>query len=173
MTDLERMLLVGLRAQESMEKVAGWGEVALGGGLTLAGVLGAGVLTAINRKKSARRLAIQQDESWNRLISKYPEFKNDNEARSNFDAIFSVAPSVGSIPQYVAPIMRQAKTYGTEGLPLEIAKGLKEIDWRDAQTQEIRDRIPTSLNVARGIGVGAADAAARSTVDRAIRSVAD
>ena len=163
MTDLERMVLVEIRVGSGMQKTAAATDLLWGAGAALTGIAGFGVLNAIKHKRIARRLAEQHTSSWSKLVNKYPEFKDDPDAKSNFDAIFSIAPRIGAIPQYTAPIMRQAKTYGTEGIPLEVAKVLQEIDWHSLQSQQIRDTLPGNITLLQDLsGRGAAAGLARA-----------
>lgn len=162
MTDLERMLMVSLKTEERMEKIASNDPIYAAMAITLTGLLGATVIDAIRDNQEARAFRRNQQASWYKLTTKYPEFGKDPEAASNFYAIFQVSPEIGSVPQFVAPILRQARSYGTEGFPLEAVKALQDVDNSVAMRREMYARRPGSGTRIRDIMASNADEGARA-----------
>lgn len=99
----------------------------------LSAVIGGGVVAAAERainaafsqKGGSRRLA------WNRLVKRYPEF-DDDQHRELFEAVHAFSPTVASVSSTVAPILRSASDYGTEGIDIGTAKTLSSIEGRSA-----------------------------------------
>jgi hypothetical protein len=151
MTDLERMLMVSLKTEERMEKIASNDPIYAAMAITLTGLLGATVIDAIRDNQEARAFRRNQQASWYKLTTKYPEFGEDPEAASNFHAIFQVSPEIGSVPQFVAPILRQARSYGTEGFPIDTVRSLQSASQMAAQSRESYAKRPGSATRIRNL----------------------
>jgi len=130
MTDAEKLVNLDEHLHSEMFKQASIGTtVAIAGVGGLATLLASAILSSIAKKGYSKNLSKHRETSWKQLVKSYPEFKENAPVnRSNFDALFSVSPRIGSSPQFIAPILRQANDYATSGIPIETASMLANIE---------------------------------------------
>lgn len=129
----ERALAGAISLQQGMQKEAfnprlGWKTyAALAAAAFAAQQLGRAYLIAeskITEKASRQR-------HWDALTARYPEFLKDPRYEILYEDIHKLSPSLASIPSTASVLLRNAVDYGIDGLDINTAKALVDIQSKD------------------------------------------
>jgi len=108
MTKLERM-----KKQAAMD----WNKLILpAAAASLASGVTLGVIPAIEKAKHRK----DREIAWAKIKAHNPELASAAGTRENFEAMHDITPRMMKYPSFAIPILRQAKDYDSEGIPVQL-----------------------------------------------------